>query len=45
MTASTKCDVAVAMWVGNPSVRTSRGTWMIPPPMPRKLEKNPTARL
>ena len=42
MIASTKCEVAVARWVGKPRARTSSGTWMTPPPMPRKLETKPT---
>ncbi len=40
-----KCDVAVAMWTGKPRSCESTGTWTIPPPMPRRLETNPTTTL
>ncbi len=41
----TKCEVAVAMWVGKPSAPAISGTWMTPPPIPRKLERKPTPAL
>ena len=45
MIASTKWEVAVAMWTGRPRSWLITGTWMTPPPMPRKLETNPITRL
>src|ERR1700761_188741 len=41
----TKCEVAVAMWGGKPSAPAISGTWMTPPPIPRKLERKPTPAL
>src|SRR5262249_53572084 len=34
----TKCEVAVAMWIGRLRATIRNGTWMIPPPMPRMLD-------
>lgn len=45
ITARTKCEVAVATRTGKPSRHTIAGTWMMPPPMPRKLDRNPTNTL
>ena len=42
---STKCEVAVATWTGRPRTTIRKGTWMMPPPIPKTLEITPTARL
>ena len=42
---STKCEVAVAMWIGRLNATIRNGTWMMPPPIPRILDMNPTKRL
>lgn len=38
-------EVAVAMCTGKFNRCISTGTWMIPPPMPNRLERKPTAML
>jgi len=42
---STKCDVAVAMCTGRLSTTMRNGTWMIPPPIPKTLDRMPTKKL
>ena len=42
ITAKTKCDVAVAICTGKFNKRLSAGTWMKPPPTPKRLEIKPT---
>ena len=45
MNTSTNCDVATANCTGKWSSVIMAGTWMAPPPIPKRLDSRPTPRL
>ena len=45
LTIKIKVDEATAIWAGKPRIKTIIGTSMIPPPIPKIVEMNPTQKV